>query len=291
MSNKLNQALESLINGDTEAAADLLSQHIIETAASINQQLIEAEEDIEDLDREVVIGDMGDNLADEIEADKNEIEAEEMFDEDVDLEDAVEDLEADLDAGDSEVMDIEDVVDHVEELEADIEEVEAEVEEISDTQDDFEDKFEKLSAEFEKLLHTEEEEHGEDFDNDGVIGDPEVEEVDVDGEEEVTVDADEEHIDESAELVAVKADVKDVTSKEKSPVAKQKDRLHLEGKPVKIIDKGHKGFDREDKKVGEVTKHTNTVKSAKDAIVKAAGVKTKDMAPGAGEAPAMPKNN
>lgn len=278
---KLEKALESLINGESGKAAELFSSYIVETAADIHQQLVDSEEDIMEMDREVEFADMGDDLADEISADKDEIASEESFEEDADAEGAADDLEtdlvgddADMDAGDEDFMDLEDLESGLEDLTADIDAVEDRVDHVEDVADETHDAFEKLAAEFEKIKNTEEVEHGEDFDADGELGDTEMHD-----------DA----IEESVELTNVKVDVKDKTAKTFSPVGKPKDKLNLEGKPVKTTGSTHKGFEREDKKVGLVTKDINTVKSVKDAIVKAAKVDVKDKAPGAGPSPAVPK--
>lgn len=276
MTNKLEKVFESLANNESDKAAELLKSYIIETAAELHQKMVESEEDIMEMDREVEFMDMGDDLADEISADKNEIAAEEMFDEDaedtMDHDDAVEDLEADLEAdeGDEDFMDLEDLEGSLEDLEADVDAIEDRVDHVEDTADETHDAFEKLAAEFEKIKNAEEVEHGEDFDGDGELGE-------------------EAPIEESVELTNVKVDVKDKTAKAFSPVGKAKDRLNLEGKPVKQTGAIHNDFNREDKKVGLVTKDTNTVKNVKDAIVKAAKVDTKDKAPGAGPSPAVPK--
>jgi hypothetical protein len=288
---KLEKALESLINGEEGKAVELFSSYIVETAAEIHQKMVEGEEDILEMEREVEFADLGDDLADEISADKDEIAAEESFEEDAEHDEAAEDLDIDLDAGeevaadegDEEFMDLEDLESGLEDLQADVDAVEDRVDGVEDTVD----AFEKLAAEFKKIKDAEEVEHGEDFDNDGVLGAPEGEEVAADVDH---VEGDENAIEESIELKAVKADMKDKTEKAHSPVGKAKDKLNLEGKPVKQTGPEHKGFDREDKKVGLVTKDTNTVKSVKDAIVKAAKVDVKDKAPGAGQSPAMPKN-
>ena len=265
---KLSKVFEYLINEETDKATELLKSYILETAASIHQEIIEAEEDILEMERDIEHGDLGDDLADEIAADKDEIESEEMFGED-------EDLDLDLDDAGEEDLHDEDL--SLEDLADEVDEIEDTVDHVVDVQDDMGDKFEKLAAEFAKLVDLEEPEHDIDIDADGEIA----------GEEP----AEEDHeVMEAIELSKVKVDMKDKSVGGKSPIASQKTRLELGGTPVKITGTGHTGFAREEMKAkGELTKHTNTVKSGKDAIANAPKVDTKDKAPHAGKNPAMPK--
>ena len=95
---------------------------------------------------------------------------------------------------------------------------------------------------------------------------------------------------EAFELMGIKADMTDKTDKAASAIPKPAERLKLGGTPFKSKVTTHVGFDREPApKSTEVTKHTNTVKDVRDAIVKAAKIDMKDKAPGAGESPSMPK--
>lgn len=260
---KLEKVFEYLVNEEADKASEMIRSYILETAASVHQDIVDSEEDIMEMERDVEHGDFGEDLADEISADKDEIEAEETLgeDEELDLEEPVEDEELSL-----------------EDLADDIDELEDTVHHVVDTQDEFGDKFEKLEAQFAKLVDLEEPEHNVDIDMDG--------DIDLDHSEE---GADLEVM-EAIELDKVKVDMKDKTGKQASPVASQKSRIDLGGHSVKITGKGHTGYAREEMKPkGEVTKHNNTVKSGKDAIVTAKKVDTKDNAPHAGKSPAMPK--
>lgn len=263
---KLERVLEYFINGEKDKATELFKEYMVESAAEIYQTLDETEEDVMEMEREVPHNDMGDDLADEIEANKDEIASEEMMGEDAD--DVI-----DLDDEDD-LMDLEDLQDEV----ADIKD---EVSDLHDEGEELDDRFSKLEKAFDEIKNTEEVEHGEDFDHDGEIGSEEHNE-----EGDVA-----EAIDEAIEMTPVKVDMKDKTGKHASPVAAAKDRLgSLGGEPVKVVDKGHKGFDREEpsKKPGMVTKETNTVKDIKAALKKVS-VDAKDKAPHAGASPAMPK--
>ena len=95
---------------------------------------------------------------------------------------------------------------------------------------------------------------------------------------------DEDAVTEGLELSKVTADMKDKTVKAKSLVASQKARVDFgHGKAVVSNKKGEKPAEV---KVGEVSKHTNTIKGE---ILKAAKTELKDKAPDAGKSPAMPK--
>jgi hypothetical protein len=295
---KLEQVLEYLVNNESEKASELLKSYVIETAAEIHQTIVESEEEIEEMEREVPHNDMGDDLADEIDANKDEIKSEEMMGEDEDedelgMDDGAEEIHADLEGGEGEdLMDLDDVKDEVEATKSEVEELT--------------DKFSELEAAFDKIKNTEEVEHDEDFDDDGVIGadapagdemsDAPAEEHGEEDEapmgeaKEDEEDDDKETIEEAMELTPVKADMKDKTAKAASPVVANKGAgIKLGGTPVKTIDKGHKGFEKENgPKVKEVTKDTNTVKDAKSALKKVS-TDMKDKAPKAGESPAMPK--
>ena len=278
---KLMKVFEYLINEESDKATEMLKSYILETAASIHQDIVETEEDILEMERSVEHGDQGEDLADEIAFDKDEIASEEMMGEDeemdLDLEDG--DLEVhdgeDLDVQDDHDLSLEDLADEVAELE----------DEVSHSHDEFADKFAKLEAEFAKLVSMEEPEHGEDIDGDGDIADGEMADGDIEGP-----DGMEHGVMEAIELSKVKVDMKDKTPSVKSPIASQKSRIDLGGTPVKITGTGHTGFAREEMKPkGEVTKHTNTVSSGKAAISNAPKVNATDKAPHAGKSPAMPK--
>lgn len=281
---KLEKVFEYFVNNESAKAEELFKAYMIETAADIYQSVTETEEDIMELEREVPHNDMGDDLADEIDANKDEIASEEMMGEDSD---ELEDLDAD--ENDDDLMDLEDVKDE-------ISDVKDEVANLADHDAEQDDRFADLEASFEKIKNTEEGEHNVDFNADGVIGDEHAPEVTgAEGSEEPAElgaeDDVHETIEEAMELHAVKADMKDKTAKQASAVVPNTGaNMKLGGQPVKTIDKGHKGFERENpsKKPGMVTKETNTVKDIKAALRKIS-VDTKDKSPKAGESPAMPK--
>lgn len=317
---KLDKVLEYLVNKETDKASELLKSYIIEQAADIHQKLVESEEQIDEMERDVEHDDMGDDLADGIAADKDEIKSEEMIegeDEEGEGEEHAEDeLAADEHEGaahSEEHLDLEDLEAEMEELAADQAEVDAHSDKIEASLDDMSAKFDKLAAEFEKIKNTEEVEHDVDFDNNGEIGGPgeaqDAGEEHMGGEEhmdgaehaeelpgEEHADMHAEGIEESAEILhnAKPGAMKDTApgAGEKSPVPHPKDRLsRLGGKPVEQSGPTHKGFERQEpaKKPGMVTKHTNTVNKGSDALGKASAGDMKDKAPHAGASPAMPK--
>lgn len=307
---KLSQMLEHLMNNNPTKASELVGSYIIETAAEIHQTIVENEEEIEEMEREVPHNDMGDDLANEISANKDEIHSEEMMGE----EEGEEGHEGDELAGADELEVVGDEAGaEGSEGEMGLEDLHSQVTDMHDEVSGLEDKFAELEAAFDAIKNTEEEEHGEDFDKDGVIGEPEAGgeagaegegEIDLGGEheEEAPVgeakeedeDENKDQLEEAMELHPVKADNKDKSDKAASPIVPNKGNiLKLGGKPVKTIDKGHKGFERENpsKKPGQVTKDTNHVKTGKEALVAAKKPELKDKAPKAGASPAMPKNH
>ena len=99
---KLEQVLEHLVAGDEAKAKDLLHQVFIEKARAIHEELISADEDMEE---ETLGGDEGKQLrhdmmhhSDHIEELSNEIESEEIMGEDEDMMTA----DADMDMADAE---------------------------------------------------------------------------------------------------------------------------------------------------------------------------------------------
>lgn len=121
---KLEQALELMINEETEAVSDLLHTIVVEMAREIYEEIVEDEtedadmdcdkEDTKELDEDFG-GDMKDDFAADIADDNDEVDADEMFDA-TDAEDTVafDDAEVDAVEGDVEV----EVEDRVEDLES-----------------------------------------------------------------------------------------------------------------------------------------------------------------------------
>lgn len=172
---KIEKIFESFINGEKEYSVELTKQLIHEMSAEIVRELENHDDEVEDFER----GDMGDDLASEISADKDEIDAEEMYIEDSDIEldleddidDAAEELSIEMDSEEvsdidddlEDDLDVDDLVDDEldsfedeEEIEDDSDvDVESEIEDkIDDLEDDVEDlstKFDELEAKFKEL--------------------------------------------------------------------------------------------------------------------------------------------
>lgn len=165
---KLLKVMDYLINEQEDKARELLHQIFIEKARAIHEEMMAND----DLDEEMLGGDQGEKLTDEIEADMNEIDAEEHYgpgtmeaeDDDLDVEDAEEDLSDELEDMETDAAEIEDAddvdmdMDSEEDVPADDEELEAD----SDMADadheessiqDLEQAIAELKAEFEQLKH------------------------------------------------------------------------------------------------------------------------------------------
>lgn len=167
---KLLKVMDYLINEQEDKARELLHQIFIEKARAIHEEMMAHDQDMEE---DMLGGDMGDKLADEIEANKEAIESEEHYspmegvdEEDVEVEDAVEDLgdelgmddedADDIDVEDEEEMDVDmddegDMDSEEEVVDVDAEEVDHEEGEDAETLHDLEQAIAELKAEFEAL--------------------------------------------------------------------------------------------------------------------------------------------
>lgn len=128
--NKFEQLIEYVINDEEKAARELFHQIVVEKSRDIYESLMAEEE----------FGDAED-FGNDVETDEVGFEGEE-----------------DIAGGDDELAG------------DDFGGEEAGNEDLEDRVVDLEDKLDELMAEFETLVGAEEEEHGEDFDNDGDIG-------------------------------------------------------------------------------------------------------------------------
>lgn len=159
---KLLKVMDYLINEQEDKARELLHQIFIEKARAIHEEMMRDE----DMEEDVLGGNMGDKLADQIEANKEAIESEEHYspmegvddEADMDVEDAVEDLgdELDMDDEDADDVDVEDEeeIDMGDEEVHDEEEMEVDAEEEHDEGEalhDLEQAIAELKAEFEAL--------------------------------------------------------------------------------------------------------------------------------------------
>jgi hypothetical protein len=199
---RYTKIIESLVNGDEASASDLLHEAFVEKAREIWNDIVEADEIVEDgvaeeEIEEAIRGEEADNFLDDIETDEEEIEAEEAFGEDEEPE--MDDLEAADELGGDEEMapdfDMDGETDEHEEEHGDIEDKLVSVE----------DALDDLKAEFAKIMGDDEVEGEADMDMDMEMpAEPEMEEA-------FTEEADEEleegetELDEAAELKAVSA--------------------------------------------------------------------------------------
>lgn len=211
--------IESLVDGDEALASDLLHEAFVDQAREIWNDLVEADEIIEDelADEELEEafgGEEADDFIDDIESDEDEIEAEEMYGE------AEEEDMDDLEASD-ELADVDgDEMDFNQDGEMDSHEEEHS--EIEDSLMNVEDALEDLKAEFARLMGDMGDEEGEE---EAEMGD----EMDSDMDMEMDMD-DEEEVEE--ELAFEAAELKKV-GKEKAvhPVA-MPDETHGAAGPV-----------------------------------------------------------
>jgi hypothetical protein len=150
--NKLEQVLEYLVAGDEARAKDLLHQVFIDKARAIHEELISADED---MDEETLGGDEGKQLrhdmmhhSDHIDELSDEIDSEEIMGEDEDMLDA----DADMDMADAE-DDLGDAMSDVDDAEMDDEDAMSDdvMGDIESTMGDLETALADLKAEFEKL--------------------------------------------------------------------------------------------------------------------------------------------
>lgn len=185
---KLMKVMEYLINEQEDKAQELLHQIFIEKARAIHEEMMSHDHDMEE---DMLGGDQGEHLADEIDSDQDEIDAEEHYapmegmddDTDVDVDDLGDELEVD-DIEDVDDMDADDADDHMgdedEEIEVDMDDehdmdMDSEHEEGDEERiADLEAAIEELKAEFEALKH---EESGEQEHHDEMDADTEVEEA------------------------------------------------------------------------------------------------------------------
>jgi len=202
MSNRdrYKKIIESLVNGDEASASDLLHEAFVEKAREIWNDIVEADEIVEDgvaeEEIEEAIGnEEADDFLDDIETDEEEIEAEEAFGEAED--DQMDDLEAAEELGGDEEMapdfDMDGETDEHEEEHGDIEDKLVSVE----------DALDDLKAEFAKIMGDEEAEDEMEMPAMDMDMEPEVEEAFT--EEADKSEEGETELDEAAELKAVSA--------------------------------------------------------------------------------------
>lgn len=233
------KVIESLVEGEDAKATELLHEAFVEKAREIWNDLVEADEIVEDEvaeeELEESFGDEeADDFIDDIEEDEDEIEAEEAFgeaDED-DMDDM--DAEAELaDAGDE--MDFD--------MDGETDEHEEEHEEIEDKLMSVEDALADLKAEFAKMMGDDAEEEAEEEMEEELAF--ESDEADEEIEEAAEEDADE-TLEEGAELTKVgkdgmhPADMPAGDDGKASPVAGEND---MGGEAVDMSAKGSEGSD------------------------------------------------
>jgi len=197
---KLEQVLEHLVAGDEAKAKDLLHQVFIEKARAIHEELISADEDMEE---ETLGGDEGRQLrhdmmhhSDHIEELSNEIESEEIMGEEEDMMAA----DADMDMADAE-DDLGDAMVATDDaMSSDV------MSDIEDTMGDLETALADLKAEFERL------EGGSDDAEMSDMGDMSSEEMsDEEGEEEGEEEMDEMFTEEDFDDLAEAVELEKVT--------------------------------------------------------------------------------
>lgn len=254
---RYTKIIECIVNGDEAAASDLLHEAFVDKAREIWNDLVEADEIVEDdvaeEELEEAIGsEEADDFLDDIETDEEEIEAEEAFGESEDEEDMGE-IEASDELGDADDMDF----DHDGELDAH----EEEHGELEDALMSVEDALADLKAEFAKLMgdDSDAEEEG---DFDGEEMDMEMDMDDEEVEEEFTFESDEEEAEELEEAADLQKVGKDKAihpvdmpagdDGKASPVAGKND---MGGKVINTGAKGSAGSDKglADKKAKPMT--------------------------------------
>ena len=246
---RYTKIIESLVNGDEASASDLLHEAFVEKAREIWNDIVEADEIVEDgvaeEEIEEAIGnEEADDFLDDIETDEDEIEAEEAFGED-DSEPEMDELEAaDELGGDEEApADID--------MDGDIDGHDEEHGDIEDKLVSVEDALSDLKAEFAKIMG-DEEAPAEDPEMDMEMPEPEMEEEFAYESKDDEADADEvteeTEDDSDAEELEEAADLKSVSSPSNtggddgkaSPVAGKND---MGGKTVDMT-KTSKGSDK-----------------------------------------------
>lgn len=255
---RYTKIIESLVNGDEATASDLLHEAFVDQAREIWNDLVEADEVIEDElaeeDLEEAFGDEeADDFLDDIETDEDEIEAEEMYGE------AEEDEMDDLEAAD-ELSDMDDEESDMEmdfDADGELDSHEEEHSELEDKMMDVEDALEDLKKTFAELMGDmdgESEEDEMDMDDEG---EEEMEEAFEEVSEEAVEEAeeDEEDLAEAAELKKVGKDkavhpvaMPDATDGSAGPVGPGRDDPFSHGKdhggekePVDMSAKGSEG--------------------------------------------------
>ena len=201
---KLEQVLEHLVAGDEAKAKDLLHQVFIEKARAIHEELISADEDMEE---ETLGGDEGKQLrhdmmhhSDAIEELSNEIESEEIMGEDEDMMAADADMDmadAEDDLGDA-MAATDDAMDD-EAMSGDV------MSDIEGTMGDLETALADLKAEFERL------EGGSDEAEMGDMGGEEMSDEEGEGEEEGEEEMDEMFTEEDFDDLAEAVELEKVT--------------------------------------------------------------------------------
>ena len=201
---KLEQVLEHLVAGDEATAKDLLHQVFIEKARAIHEELISADEDMEE---ETMGGDEGKLLrldmmhhSDHIEELSNEIESEEIMGEDEDMMAADADMDmadAEDDLGDA-MAATDDAMDD-EAMSGDV------MSDIEGTMGDLETALADLKAEFERL------EGGSDEAEMGDMGGEEMSDEEGEGEEEGEEEMDEMFTEEDFDDLAEAVELEKVT--------------------------------------------------------------------------------
>jgi len=148
------KVIESLVNGQEAEASDLLHEAFVEKAREIWNDLVEADEVIEDKvaeeDIDEAIGDeKADDFIDDIEEDDDEIEAEEMYGEDDEGDDAP---EGELSEPEAEMeLSVDDGADDLD-GDGEIDDHEGDHAEIEDKLVNVEDALADLKAEFAKIM-------------------------------------------------------------------------------------------------------------------------------------------
>ena len=198
---RYTKIIESLVNGDEASASDLLHEAFVEKAREIWNDIVEADEIVEDgvaeEEIEEAIGnEEADDFLDDIETDEEEIEAEEAFGEAED--DQMDDLEAAEELGGDEEMapdfDMDGETDEHEEEHGDIEDKLVSVE----------DALSDLKAEFAKIMGDDDLDGEEEMDMDmDMEAEPEVESFAFEADE---ADEEAEELEEAADLQKVGKD-------------------------------------------------------------------------------------
>lgn len=257
------KVIESLVEGEDAKASELLHEAFVEKAREIWNDLVEADEIVEDEvaeeELEESFGDEeADDFIDDIEEDEDEIEAEEAFgeaDEDMD------DMDAEEELADGDDMDFD--------MDGETDEHEEEHEEIEDKLMSVEDALADLKAEFAKMM-------GDDAAEDEM-------------EEEVAFEATEEEIEESAdeEEIEESADDEEETLEEAAELKKAgKDGMHPADMPAgddgkaspvagkndmggEAVDMSAKGSEGDDKGLVDAPKDMNVTHPGDGADMKA----------------------